>query len=90
MKRLWHFISILNRARRIAQCARDYYDAVVHHCCGVSNANNELAFIVERVGIFGGPVITQITRPDEVRIGEFEGVVIIKDGFLYELKKSRS
>lgn len=85
-----HFISILNRARRIAQCARDYYDAVVHHCCGVSRANNNLAFIVERVGIFGGPVINQITRPDEVRIREFDGFVIIKDGFVFELKKSRS
>lgn len=89
MKRLWHFISILNRARRIAQCARDYYDAVVHHCCGVSRANNDLAFLIERVGIFGGPVITQITRPDEVTIGEFENVMVVKDGFSYELKKSR-
>ena len=90
MKRLWHFISILNRARRIAQCARDYYDAVVHHCCGVSRANNDLAFLIERVGIFGGPVITQITRPDEVTIGEFENIMVVKDGFSYELKKSRS
>lgn len=90
MKRLWHFISILNRARRIAQCARDYYDAVVHHCCGVSRANNDLAFLIERVGIFGGPVITQIPRPDEVTIGEFENIMVVKDGFSYELKKSRS
>lgn len=87
MKRLWHFISIVNRARRIAQCARDYYDSVIYHCCGVSRANNDLAFLIERVGIFGGPVITQITRPDQVTIGEFENVVVVKDGFLYELKK---
>ena len=90
MKRLWHFISILNRAQRIAQCARDYYDAVVHHGGGVSRANNNLAFLIERVGIFGGPVITQITRPDEVTIGEFDNTVVVKDGFSYELKKSRS
>lgn len=89
MKRLWHFISILNRARRIAQCARDYYDSVVYHCCGVSRANNDLAFLVYRVGIFGGPVIEQIDRPDDVVIGEFDNMVVVKDGFSYELKKTR-
>lgn len=88
MKRLLHFVCVLNRARRIAQCAREYYNAVVFYCCGVSKANNDLAFIVERVGVFCGPVITQITRPNEVAIGEYENIVVVKDGFSYELKKS--
>lgn len=88
MKKMWHYISILNRARRIAQCARYHYNSVIYLCCGISKVNNDLAFLIERVGVFGGPVITQITRPDEVTIGEYEDIVIVKDGFLYELKKS--
>lgn len=81
IKRLLHFVCVLNRAQRIAQCAREYYNSAVYYCCGVSHVNNDLAFLIERIGIFGGPVITQITRPDQVTIGEFENVVVVKDGF---------
>ena len=64
-----------------------YYDAMVHNCCRVSAANNSLSFAVHHRGIFGGPVIEQITRPEIVQLSETDDCVIVKDGQVYQLKK---
>ena len=41
-----------------------------------------------RVGIFGGPVVEQITRPECVSLSETDRCVIVKDGYVYELTKN--
>lgn len=64
-----------------------YFDGIVHNCCRISAANNALAFAIHRVGVFGGPVIEQIERPDPVKLSESDDCVIVKDGFVYHLTK---
>ena len=64
-----------------------YFDGIVHNCCKVSAANNDLAFAIHRVGVFGGPVIEQIPRPDVVQLSEEDDCVIVKDGYVYYLKR---
>ena len=64
---------------------RDTRDGIVHNCCRVSAANKELAFVVHRVGVFGGPVIEQIARPENVQISETDDCVVVKDGRVYQL-----
>ncbi len=75
------------RMKAIAANSGRYFDGIVHNCCRVSAANNGLAFAIHRVGVFGGPVIEQIQRPDNVQLSENDDCVIIKDGFIYRLTK---
>lgn len=64
-----------------------YFDGIVHNCCRVSANNNDLAFAIHRVGVFGGPVIEQIARPENVSLSETDDCVIVKDGQVYQLKR---
>lgn len=75
------------RAVNIRANAGRYFDGVVHNCCRVSASNHKLAFVVRRTGVFGGPVIELIDRPDNVQLSEYDDCVVIKDGKVYELKK---
>lgn len=86
--RLFRFLTVWNRARKVSKEAKLYFDGVVHNCSRVSRANHALAFAVHKVGIFGGPVIEQIRRPDCITLTEKSNCVIIKDGDIYELKKN--
>lgn len=51
------------RSKALKANSGRYFNGIVHNCCRVSAANKELAFVVHRVGVFGGPVIEQIARP---------------------------
>ena len=53
MKRIIAFY----RGKSIKSNTGRYFDGIVHNCCKVSAANNDLAFAIHRVGVFGGPVI---------------------------------
>lgn len=75
------------RAKSLKANTGRYFDGIVHNCCRLSAANNTLAFAIHRVGVFGGPVIEQITRPDSVQLSETDDCVIVKDGQVYQLKK---
>lgn len=66
---------------------RNYYDAIVRHCCGVTKVNKDIAFAIYRVGVFKGPVVEQIRKPDNIELSEKNDCVIVKDGYVYELKK---
>ena len=83
MKRIIAFY----RGKSIKSNTGRYFDGIVHNCCKVSAANNDLAFAIHRVGVFGGPVIEQIARPDDVKLSESDDCVIVKDGFVYHLTK---
>ena len=67
------------RAIRIKSEVNAYYHGTVHNCARVSAVN--------KTGIFGGPVVEQITRPDIVQLSEVDKCVIVKDGMVYELKR---
>lgn len=75
------------RAKYIKANTGRYFDGIVHNCCRLSAANNALAFAIHRVGVFGGPVIEQITRPQIVQLSETDDCVIVKDGYVYELTR---
>lgn len=77
----------VKRAKAIKREAEMYFHAQVHHCCRVSANNHDIAFVVERVGVFGGPKVIQIDRPQNVLICEGDDWVIIKDGYAYELTR---
>ena len=83
MKRIIAFY----RGKSIKSNSGRYFDGIVHNCCKVSAANNDLAFAIHRVGVFGGPVIEQIPRPDVVQLSEEDDCVIVKDGYVYYLKR---
>lgn len=83
MKRIIAFY----RGKSIKSNTGRYFDGIVHNCCKVSAANNDLAFAIHRVGVFGGPVIEQIPRPDVVQLSEEDDCVIVKDGYVYYLKR---
>ena len=80
------FIIKIARTMRIAKKANDRFDSVVRACAKISETNNELSFLVERIGPFNGPKIETIYRPDVVTIGEYDNCVIVKDGKIYEMK----
>ena len=75
------------RAVRIKGEVNAYYHGMVHNCARVSAANRSLSFAVHRVGVFGGPLVEQITRPECVSLSETDRCVIVKDGMVYELKR---
>ena len=75
------------RAIRVKSEVNAYYHGTVHNCARVSAVNKSLSFAVHRVGIFGGPVVEQIARPDIVQLSEVDKCVIVKDGYVYELRK---
>ena len=75
------------RAVNIKANAGRYFDGVVHNCCRVSSSNHKLAFVVRRTGIFGGPVIELIDRPENVQLSELDNCVVVKDGKVYELRQ---
>ena len=75
------------RAKSMKANTGRYFDGIVHNCCRVSANNNDLAFAIHRVGVFGGPVIEQIARPENVSLSETDDCVIVKDGQVYQLKR---
>ena len=77
----------VKRAKAIKRETEMYFHAQVHHCCRVSANNHDIAFLVERVGVFGGPKVMQIDRPKIVGLLEIHNYVIIKDGYVYELTR---
>lgn len=66
--------------------ADSYFMAQAEHCCRVSANNHRIAFRIER-SVCGYPMVEIIERPETVVLTELDNCVIIKDGFMYELKK---
>ena len=62
------------------------FDGVVHNCCKVSSNNYQLAFVIHR-SVKGYPRVESLRRPDIVLLSETDDCVIVKDGYVYELKK---
>ena len=77
------------RANTIKITTRNYYDGLLEHFCRATKAKDDMAFVIRREGIMGGPVIDQIVKPSNVTLSETDNFVVIKDGYVYELKKTR-
>lgn len=86
-RKIYRATLVRMRAVRTKSEVNAYYYGTVHNCARVSAVNNTLSFAVHRIGIFGGPEVEQITRPDIVQLSEVDKCVIVKDGMVYELKR---
>lgn len=86
-RRIYRATLVRMRAIRVKGEVNAYYHGIVHNCARVSAVNKSLAFAVHRVGVFGGPVVEQITRPECVSLSETDKCVIVKDGYVYELRR---
>ena len=75
------------RLRLIKADAQRYYEATAYHLAKASRINHDLSYEVHKVGIFGGPRIEPIRRPEDVRLYEKGDYVVIKDGCIYRLTK---
>ena len=62
------------------------FDGGVHNCCGVAANNHQLAFVFHR-SVKGYPRVESLRRPDIVQLSETDDCVIVKDGYVYELRK---
>lgn len=80
-------IKALWRLRLIRADAQRFFEGTVHHCARVTALNKDISFAVHRVGLFGGPKVEQIARPDNVQLSENDKCVIVKDGLVYRLNK---
>lgn len=78
----------LDRQRElmIRREAEASFAGAVHNCCRVSANNHSLAFAIHR-SVKGYPRIEQIKRPDEVALCESDDCVVVKDGYMFELRK---
>ena len=63
------------------------FNNTVWDCANISAVNNSLAFAVHKKGVFGYPVVELIKRPENVCLDELDNVVIVKDGYVYEMTK---
>lgn len=70
------------RRREIEAC----FDGAVHNCCKVSSNNHQLAFVIHR-SVKGYPRVESLRRPDIVQLSERDDCVIVKDGYVYELRR---
>ena len=78
----------LDRQRElmIRREAEASFAGAVHNCCRVSANNHSLAFAIHR-SVKGYPRIEQIKRPDVVALCESDDCVVVKDGYMFELRK---
>lgn len=80
-------VLIRKRANAIKREAELYFNGQVHHCSRTSANNHDIAFIISKVGIFGGPKVELISRPNDVVLSEYDNCVVVKDGYVYKLTK---
>ena len=77
---------VRQRELMIRREAEASFAGAVHNCCRVSANNHSLAFAIHR-SVKGYPRIEQIKRPDVVALCESDDCVVVKDGYVFELRK---
>ena len=77
---------VRQRELMIRREAEASFAGAVHNCCRVSANNHSLAFAIHR-SVKGYPRIEQIKRPEVVALCESDDCVVVKDGYMFELKK---
>jgi hypothetical protein len=77
---------VRQRELMIRREAEASFAGAVHNCCRVSANNHSLAFAIHR-SVKGYPRIEQIKRPEVVALCESDDCVVVKDGYMFELRK---
>ena len=89
MKRVYRLIRKLLRAQRIAAISQEAFSRAIRSCANVSDCNRALSYVIHRRGAFGSPEIEQIDRPDVVVMSEDCDYVVVKDGAIFEMSKTK-
>ena len=71
------------RLKRIRIESRAFFRQTVLAHQRVSRFNHDLCFIITHRGPLNGPQVKRIARPTEVFTREWEGVVLVRDGKVY-------
>ena len=87
LKRLWRTLFratiVSYRLNRIKIETRAFFRQTVLAHQRVSRFNHDLCFVISRRGPLGGPQVKKIARPTEVFLADWEGVVLVRDGKVY-------
>lgn len=87
LKRAWRPIYratiVSHRLKRIKIESRAFFRQTVLAHQRVSRFNHDLCFTITHRGPLGGPAVKKIARPTEVFLSEWEGVVLVRDGKVY-------
>lgn len=87
LKRIWRPVYratiVSYRLRRARIESRAFFRQTVLAHQRVSRFNHDLCFIITHCGPLNGPQVKKIARPTEVFTGEWENVVLIRDGKVY-------
>lgn len=87
LKRIWRIMyratMVAYRLNRIKIEARAFFRQTVLAHQKVSGFNHDLCFVISRRGPLGGPQIKKIARPTEVFLADWDGVVLVRDGKVY-------
>lgn len=89
MRKIFRSWKAKSRAKNISGIAKLRFNTAVCSCADVSKVNHSLCFSIEHAGVFGGPTITLLKRPDCLCLTECFDGVIVRDGLIYELTKSK-
>ena len=71
------------RLNRIKIETRAFFRQTVLAHQRVSRFNHDLSFVITRRGPLGGPQVKRIARPTEVFLADWEGVILVRDGKVY-------
>ena len=86
-KRIWRPVYratiVAYRLNRIKIESRAFFRQTVLAHQRVSRFNHDLSFVITRRGPLGGPQVKKIARPTEVFLADWDGVVLVRDGKVY-------
>lgn len=87
LKRAWRpfyrATIVAHRLKRAKIESRAFFRQTVLAHQRVSRFNHDLCFVITHRGPLNGPQVKRIARPTEVFTSEWEGVVLIRDGKVY-------
>lgn len=87
LKRAWRPIYratiVSHRLKRAKIESRAFFRQTVLAHQRVSRFNHDLCFIITHRGPLQGPQVKRVARPTEVFTSEWKGVVLIRDGKVY-------
>lgn len=87
MIRLYKRWLACNRLRTIHIQVLNHLYELERGCKRITSADDTKAYAIYRDGVFGSPILKEISKPDNVVLSENENRIIVKDGYVYELTK---
>ncbi|MBQ6284642.1 MAG: hypothetical protein IJK70_07630 [Bacteroidales bacterium] len=87
LKRLWRPVYratiVSYRLKRVKIESRAFFRQTILAHQRVSAFNHDLCFVITHCGPLQGPQVKKIARPTEVFLADWDGVVLVRDGKVY-------